>query len=257
MFVHLFTFVAFSIASVSSMTVCNNSLFTTPNEWGAASGSWFNEWIENGFNLPKTAISKPNSKYMTINNTCIAYSKRKEVCCSTNTLEEIAHTVESAKSAIATAVKVLKDEKVFAKQIISLVGPAIETFCPSNSRNILPGNICEKLTATVTTYTQQIVDDATRIASDQARCVSALTTYAAGMACMACDVEFNKYVDLEKMVINLAENTCTQVYGACVQTIQNDVNSLFQTVNNFVSALLNDVSGCGGKIFFFFFPLFL
>ena len=67
----------------------------------------------------------------------------------------------------------------------------------------------------------------------------------------------NKYVDLEKMVINLAENTCTQVYGACVQTIQNDVNSLFQTVNNFVSALLNDVSGCGGKIFFFFFPLFL
>ena len=94
--------------------------------------------------------------------------------------------------------------------------------------------MCQKLTGTVTLYTQRLVDDATKIATDQATCADALITYASGLACMACEVEFSKYVDLENMVINMAENTCDHVYGSCVQTIQSDVEQLFSTVNEFL-----------------------
>ena len=94
--------------------------------------------------------------------------------------------------------------------------------------------MCHKLTGTVELYTQRLVDDATRIATDQATCADALITYAGGLACMACEVEFSKYVDLENMVINMAEDTCDQVYGSCVQTIQSDVQQLFTTVNDFL-----------------------
>ena len=233
----------FFTPTIDAMTVCNNSLFATPATWGAGSGQWFQKWLTKGLPMAPHPIPPPSS--MLINNTCVAYAKEKEVCCSTETLLDIAETVTSAKEAIATAVKILKDEKGFANQIIGLVGPAVSTFCKP-SAPVLPVKMCDKLTSTVATYTARLIDDATQIATDQAQCALALTTYAGGMACMACEVSFASYVDLEKKVIRMSENTCTHVFDKCVQTIQNDVQVLFQTVNDFMSALLNDVAGCGG-----------
>ena len=231
----------FVLATTHAMTLCNNTIFENPSDWGAASGSWFSGWVESGLPLPVSPIPPP----MNMKNTCVAYAKKKEVCCNDETLTAIATSVTAAKDAIATAVSVLKDEKKFANQIIGLVGPAIKAFCPSGSTPLLPGGICPKLTTTITTYTQRLIDDATNIATDQATCGDALTTYAGGLACMACEVDFAQYIDLENMVINMAENTCDRVYDACVQTISKDVETLFDTVNDFVGALLNDVAGCG------------
>jgi hypothetical protein len=163
-----------SMPAAHAMTLCNNTLFSSPSAWGGASGSWFSSWVENGIPLPVSPIEPPPS----IANTCTFYSKKKEVCCSDETLSDIALSVTAAQAAIATAVAVLKDEKHFAQQIVGIVGPAINTFCDPP---LLPGNMCNKLTNTVTTYTNRIIDDATKIATDQATCANALVTYAGGL----------------------------------------------------------------------------
>ena len=219
-----------SSTTSTAETLCNNSIFTTPSQWGAGSGDWFSQYVNTGLTMPPTPVAAP----VDMNGTCLFYAKKKEVCCSDTTLSQIAGTVATAKVAISDAVAILKDEKKFANQIIGLVGPAIDTLCPATSNPFLPKEMCHKLTGTVELYTQRLVDDATRIATDQATCADALITYAGGLACMACEVEFSKYVDLENMVINMAEDTCDQVYGSCVQTIQSDVQQLFTTVNDFL-----------------------
>ena len=229
------------LTATHATTSCDNELFSKPASWGAASGSWFSNWAGSGLPLA-TAPVAPDSKKMIASNTCSAYAKAKNVCCSDATLAQIATTVTAAKSAIAAAVKVIKDEKGFADSIVALVAPAISTLCPS-SGSLLPGDTCKKLTATVTQFTQQIIADATRMASDQQKCADALISYAGGLACMACDVDFAKFVDVDNKVLKLSENTCTHVYDACVQPIQNDVHTLFQTVNTFVAALLKDIAG--------------
>ena len=121
------------------------------------------------------------------------------------------------------------------------VAGTAEAFCkfiPSDSR-------CTQLTATVSKWTTRIIDDAGRIAKDQIRCAGAVTKYAEGMACFACDVQFANFVDLDHKVLKIAELTCDHIYAKCQQALESDVVALMNTISKFVAELLNDLTGAG------------
>ena len=137
--------------------------------------------------------------------------------------------------------KIIDDQDAFAKSIVGTVAGTAEAFCkfiPSDSR-------CTQLTATVSKWTKRIIDDAGRIAKDQIRCAGAVTKYAEGMACFACDVQFANFVDLEHKVLKIAETTCDHIYAECQQALESDVVALMNTISKFVAELLNDLTGAG------------
>ena len=71
------------LAVASGETLCNNSLFQVPTQWGASSSGW-------GQSLSSVKQSAspvpPPSKVSAV---CKYYAKQPEVCCSADTLDAI------------------------------------------------------------------------------------------------------------------------------------------------------------------------
>ena len=221
--------------TAEAMSLCNNSLFINPSAWGAVTSK--GGWMKNGLPSHASPVPPPAA----LSKTCQAYAKKKEVCCSNDTIHAIESANVVAQAAIAAAEKSIESGTSFSKSIVKIVSGAISSICDLNSPPF--AKICNTLMATINKYTQRINDDIKRIATDQTQCASAIATYAEGMACFACEVEFNSYLDLEKKVIRLASSTCDVVYDRCAASIQNDVNALLRTVTDFTNELTSELQG--------------
>ena len=87
-------------------------------------------------------------------------------------------TFSAARQIIADSSKIIDDQDTFANSIVGVVAGAAKTFCKFSPLE----SMCTKVTATVSKWTQRIIDDAGRIAKDQVRCAGAVTKYAEGIA---------------------------------------------------------------------------
>ena len=222
--------------SASAETLCNNSLFSDPSAWGAAT-SGPNAWLKHGLPSPPSPVPPPAA----LAKTCQVYKSKNEVCCSNATVDAIETAFTVAQAAITAAEASIDNGTDFAKGIVNIISGTISAVC---SQNLPPfAKICNTLTATIEKYTNRLMDDVRRIAKDQTHCASAIATYAEGMACFACEVNFADFVDLERKVIRLSSSTCDAVYSYCAQSIQNDVNELLKTVTDFTNELTSELTG--------------
>ena len=84
--------IAAGLAVASGETLCNNSLFKKPTEWGASSSVW-----GGSFSSVKQSVSPvpPPSKVSAV---CKYYAKQPEVCCSADTLDAIEYVAAARSS---------------------------------------------------------------------------------------------------------------------------------------------------------------
>ena len=84
--------IAAGLAVASGETLCNNSLFKMPTEWGASSSVW-----GGSFSSVKQSVSPvpPPSKVSAV---CKYYAKQPEVCCSADTLDAIEYVAAARSS---------------------------------------------------------------------------------------------------------------------------------------------------------------
>ena len=220
----------------SAMSLCNNTLFSDPSSWGAAT-SGANAWLRKGLPSPTSPVPPPAA----LSKTCRAFEHKKEVCCDNATVHAIESAFVVAQTAITAAEDSIDSGTTFAKSIVTLVSGTISKVCELNPPLIAA--VCHKLMGTIDSYTQRLIDNVRKMAVDQAQCASAIATYAEGMACFACEVQFKSYLDLEQQTIRLSSNTCDAVYDRCAQSIQNDVNELLRTVTDFTGELMSELAG--------------
>ena len=231
-----FLLASFGPGLAGAMSLCNNTLFSDPSAWGAAT-SGANAWLRQGLPVPASPVPPPAA----LAKTCRAYEMSPEVCCDNSTVHAIESAFVVAHAAISAAEDSIDGGTTVANSIVKVVSGAISEFCGLNPP--LFAAVCHTLMSTIDTYTSRLLGDVRRIAEDQTRCASAIATYAEGMACFACEVQFESYLDLEKQVIRLSSKTCDAVYDHCAQSIQNDVNELLRTVSDFTNELTSELTG--------------
>lgn len=218
-------------ATPSPQTLCNNNMFTNPHQWGAASTG--NPW-STPYTMPSAPI--PFEKGAA---TCKYYQHHKTVCCSKDTLKLVEQSFKVAQDSLKNAIDGVDDAASLAHEIINQpFVTLVQGICEA-----IKSDMCTKVTSTITKYENKLIDNFKAMIQNQIKCAKATIAYAEGMACFACEAQWINFLDLENQIVTIAEDTCDAIYDSCEQTIWHDGITIAQTIQEFVQALIQDVSG--------------
>lgn len=201
------------------MADCQNPVFKDINSWGGTE------------RLPlDLRLADSPGPYPTGGQTCSYYRKRKNQCCTTESLAAVEDALALANLTLTSAVRVI-NKAPFINQLEQTVREACDTIqCSDDVYHKINGYF-------------NLLDSTFKAFQDaQIECTNALLAYTQGMMCFACESEYPQFLNETAFTVELAVHSCSEVRHKC-QPVHDAMNRLVRTSTDFVNEICKDVAG--------------